>query len=171
VATDKTDEIKVSMALLAEVVRGVDRELDSRRALNAGLQHLITFAGALLAISLAFAAKAAAADVGCSAQTLLTIFFLGSIGGLLATLAVALFGLGPQPRTLPNPELLRFYAIAGTRNAEIRADLFEAEVDAMDDLKLGNDRRAKCQLIALRILFVPLASAAAGAVTLFFASS
>jgi hypothetical protein len=164
-------QTNVSPALWVEVVRGVDRELDSRRVLNSGLQHLITFAGALLAISFAFAAKAAAVDVGCSAQTLLTIFFLGAIGGLLATLSVALFGLGPQPRALPNPELLRFYATAGTKDPEIRADLFEVEIDAMGGLYKGNERRAKCHRLALRILFLPLACAAAGAITLFFSSS
>ena len=164
-------ETRVSRALLAEVVRGVDRELDSRRALNSGLQHLITFAGALLAISFALAAKAAGTNISCPARTLLTIFFLGGIGGLLATISVALFGLGPQPRALPNPDLLRFYATAGTKNPEIRADLFEVEVDAMDDLHAGNERRAKCHRLALRTMFLPLACAAAGAATLFFASS
>jgi hypothetical protein len=161
---------RVSRALLAEVVRGVDRELDSRRALNAGLQHLITFAGALLAISFALAAKAATVDVGCSARTLLTIFFLGGIGGLLATLSVALFGLGPQPRTLPNPDLLAFYATNDTKNPEIRADIFDVEMDVMSDLHKGNERRARCHRLALRLLFLPLSSAAGGAITLFFAS-
>ncbi|HEX5715554.1 MAG TPA: hypothetical protein VF179_05300 [Thermoanaerobaculia bacterium] len=161
---------RVSKALFAEVVRGVDRELDSRRALNSGLQHVITFAGALLAISLALAAKAATVEVGCSARALLAIFFLGGISGLLAAIAIALFGLGPQPRALPNPDLLRFYATSGTKNPEIRADLFEVEMEAMENLHHGNERRAKCHRLALRSLILPLTCAAGGAITLFFAS-
>lgn len=164
-------DTRVNRTLFAEVVRGVDRELDSRRALNSGLQHLITFAGALLAISFALAAKAATVEVACAARTLLTIFFVGGIAGLLAAIAIALFGLWPQSRPLPNPDLLRFYATSGTKNFEIRADLFEVEIEALDNLHHGNERRARCHLFALRILFLPLACAAGGAITLFFAAA
>ena len=166
----KEPNFKVSRPLLAEVVRGVDRELESRRALNAGLQQLIAFSGILLAAAFALGSRVGKADIGCAAQTLLIIFFVGAVVGLLAVLLVALFGLGPQGRTLPNPETFRYYATEATKNSEIRADLFGVEVDAMEDLAAGNQRRAKCQRLALRALIAPLVFAAAGAITLFFAA-
>jgi hypothetical protein len=159
---------KVSRSLLAEAARGVDRELESRRALNSGLQQLIAFTGVLLAVAFALGERVGRADVGCSAKTLLIIFFVGAVVGLLGVLLVALIGLGPQGRTLPNPEVFRFYASEGTKDSEVRADLFGVEVDAMEDLSTGNQQRAECQRLALKVLFVPLIFAAAGAITLFF---
>jgi hypothetical protein len=162
---------KVNRFLLAEVVRGVDRELDSRRTLNAGLQQLIAFTGILLVAAFAFGARVGKADVGCTAKTLLIIFFVGAILGLLGALLIALFGLGPQKRALPNPDVLRYYASNGAPNAEIRSDLFEIEVEALEDLGNGNERRAECQRLALKVLVVPLVFSAAGAITLFFSSN
>ncbi|MGH2973807.1 MAG: hypothetical protein ACRDLL_02925 [Solirubrobacterales bacterium] len=78
----------------------MDRELESRRALNVGLQQLIAFTGVLLAAAFALGSRIGKADVDCAGQTLLTIFFVGAILGLLVVLLVALFGLGPQSRTL-----------------------------------------------------------------------
>ena len=144
--------------------------LESRRALNAGLQQLIAFSGVLLAAAFALGSRIGRANVSCSAQTLLTIFFVGVVVGLLVTLLIALVGLGPQGRTLPNPEVFRFYASEGIDDSEVRADLFGVEVDAMQDLAGGNQRRAECQGIALKVLVGPLVFAAAGALTLFFAA-
>lgn len=163
-------ELRVSKALLAEAARGVDRELESRRALNAGLQQLIAFTGVLLAAAFALSVRAGQADVDCVAHTLLTVFFVGAISGLLMPLLIALTALGPQKRTLPNPDIFRFYASTRTKDAEMRADIFEVEIDALEDLYDGNQRRAKRQLLAMRILLAPLVFAAAGAATLFFAS-
>lgn len=160
----------MSKTLLNEVARSVDRELESRRALNSGLQQLIAFTGVLLAAAFALGARVGKVEVDCAAQTLLVIFFLGAILGLLAALLIAIYGLGPQGRTLPNPQVFRFYASEGARDSEVRADLFEIEVDALEDLGKGNERRAKCQRLALRILIGPLIFSAAGAVTLFFGS-
>jgi hypothetical protein len=159
----------VSETLLAEAARLVDRELESRRALNAGLQQLVAFAGVLLAAAFALGSKIGEAEVDCVAQTLLVIFFVGALVGLLAVLVVVLLGLGPRGRTLPNPEVFRYYAAEGTADSEVRADLFEVEIDAMEDLAKGNQRRAECQRLALKILVGPLFLAAAGAATLFFA--
>jgi hypothetical protein len=110
------------------------------------------------------------ADVGCAAKTLLIIFFVGAVIGLLATLFIALFGLGPQGRTLPNPDAFRFYASEAVKDSEVRADLFGVEIDALEDLAKGNQRRAECQRLTLRVLIVPLLCAAGGAITLFFNS-
>lgn len=163
-------KLKVSRSLLAEVVRGVDRELESRRALNAGLQQLVAFSGVLLAAAFALGARVGKADVGCAAKTLLVIFFVGAVLGLLGGLLIALFGLGPQGRTLPNPDVFRFYASEAVKDSEVRADLFGVEIDAMEDLAKGNQRRAECQRLALKVLVAPLLCAAGGAITLFFSS-
>lgn len=168
--TKKEPSLKASPSLLAETTRLVDRELESRRALNAGLQQLIAFTGVLLAAAFALGARVGKADVGCAAQTLLIVFFVGAVVGLLAALLVTLFGLGPQGRTLPNPETLRFYASEGVEDSEVRADLLDMEIDVMEDLSSGNQRRAECQRLALRVLVVPLIFSAAGAITLFLAS-
>lgn len=159
--------LKVSRSLLAEVVRGVDRELESRRALNAGLQQLIAFSGVLLAAAFALGARVGRADVGCAAKTLLIIFFVGAVLGLLSGLLIALFGLRPQGRTLPNPDVFRFYASDSVKDSEVRADLFEVEIDAMEDLAKGNQTRAEHHRLALKVLIAPLLCAAAGAITLF----
>ena len=148
----------------------MDRELESRRALNVGLQQLIAFTGVLLAAAFALGSRIGKADVNCAGQTLLTIFFVGAILGLLIVLLVALFGLGPQSRTLPNPEVFKFYAAEGVGDSEVREDLFEVEVEAMEDLAKGNQRRAECHRLALKVLVGPLVFAAGGAITLYFAS-
>lgn len=167
---DEEPQTQVSKALLSEVARGVDRELESRRALNSGLQQLIAFSGILLGAAFALGVRIGEAHIGCTAKTLLTIFFLGAIGGLLGALLIAISALGPQPRTLPNPEVFRFYANERTDDAEMRADLFGVEVDALGELHEGNQRRARRQRLALRILGAPLVLAAAGAATLYFSS-
>lgn len=167
----KEPGLKVNRSLLAEVVRGVDRELDSRRALNAGLQQLIAFTGILLVAAFALGARVGRANVDCGAKTLLIIFFVGAVLGLLCGLLIALFGLGPQNRTLPNPEVFRYYASSEAQNAEVRADLFEIELEALESLGGGNERRAKCQRLALKVLVVPLVFSAAGAITLFFSAN
>ena len=161
----------ISEVLLAEAVRLVDRELESRRALNAGLQQLIAFSGVLLAAAFALGSRIGDANVSCTVQALLAVIFVAAIAGLIAVLVVALFGLGPRSRTLPNPQVFRYYAAQKVEDSEIREDLFEVEVDAMEDLAQGNQRRAECQRLSIKILVAPLFLAAAGAITLFFASN
>lgn len=160
-----------SKMLLAEAARYVDRELESRRALNAGLQQLIAFTGILLGAAFAFGARVGKADVSCAAHTLLVLFFIGAVVGLLAVLLIALFGLDPQKRALPNPEVFSYYMSSeDVDESEVRADLMDVEVEAMKNMAKGNARRAKCQRYALLALLAPLAFSAAGAITLFFSS-
>jgi hypothetical protein len=160
----------VSTQKLAEIARAVDRELESRRALNAGLQQLVGFAGALLALAFALGAHISRHELGCSGKVLVTVSFLGTLISLLMILIVALSGLRPQPRTTLNPETFRFYADQGTSDAEVRRDIYGTEVDLLEELQSGNDLRAKRHRLALYLLPLPLGLAAVAAITLFFNS-
>jgi hypothetical protein len=134
------------------------------------LQQLIAFAGALLAVAFAAGARIGRVDLGCLAHPLLIGFFIGAVLGLVVVLLISLLALGPQKRALPNPDVLRYYASNRARAAEMRRDLFEVEVEALEDLHEGNEKRARRHRLALRILVGPLIFAAGGAVTLVLGS-
>jgi hypothetical protein len=106
----------------------------------------------------------------CIPAALLTLFFVGAVIGLVAVLLVAIAALRPERRSLANPELLRYYAASGAPTAEMHSDLFEVEIDALEDLHSGNQNRAERHRLALRMLVVPLIFAAGGAITLILTS-
>lgn len=163
-------ESRAKQLLLAETSRLVDRELDSRRALNSGLQQLIAFSGALLAISFAAGSRLGRLELDCVPSALLIFFFLGAVVGFVAVLLVAISALGPQKRSLANPEVLRYYAVSKASAVEMYSDLFEVEIDALEDLHEGNQSRAESHRLALRMLVIPLFFAAGGAITLILSS-
>jgi len=160
----------VSQEKLSEIARAVDRELDSRRALNSGLQQLIAFTGVLLALAFAVGARIARHELTCAAKVLIAISLLRTLLSLLAIVLVALSGLKPQHRTTLNPETFRYYGEQGTKDSEVRSDIYDTEIQLLAELQEGNGLRARRQLLALSLLLLPLLFASGGAVTLFFQS-
>lgn len=156
---------------LLEIAQGaVDRELESRNALNARLTATITFAGALLAAALTLGRSAGTVPLPCGAYVAFAIAFVAAVALLVAAIAISISAIQPELRNRANPDLLRHYATKRSEMAEVRADTYKLEVSLLDQLGPGNTTRASRLRLGQRLLAGALGLAAAGALILFFAS-
>ena len=164
-------EVKDVDADLLEIAsNAVDRELESRNALNTRLTATITFAGALLAAALTLGRSAGSVDLPCVAYIAFAISFVGAVLLLVASIALSISAIQPEPRNRANPKLLRHYATEGSPTGEVRADTYKLEVSLLEQLGPGNTLRAHRLRLAQRLLAGALTFAAAGSLILFFSS-
>ena len=85
----------------------VDRELASREALNGRLAGAITFAGALLAVALAFGQKASPSAVHHVRHEIFMVGLIAAVVVLAVALVTALLGLRPELRHHTSIRLLK----------------------------------------------------------------
>ena len=158
----------VGPELLAIAGTAVDRELESRRELNARLSATIAFAGLLLAAAFGFGNQVGRLELSTVFDVLTSGCFVLAVSALVLAVALALYALLPDPRNGPNPALLRFHAVEGSKDEEIRKDVFKLEVSVLRQLEPGNTQRAAALLRSQRIVGMALTVAAVGALILFF---
>lgn len=134
----------------------VERELASREALNGRLGGTITFAGALLAVALAFGQKAGPSDHHHLRHEVFVVGLIVTVVVLVGALIVAILGLRPEPRHHTSIGVLKHYGTTGSDDQEIQRDTYLFEVALAEQLGAGNTSRAKHLLWAQRITVLAL---------------
>jgi hypothetical protein len=156
--------------LLMVVHDHVETELASREGLGNRLAGLITVAGALLALSVAEAHTAATTHLDGLGRTIFSVAFVAAVSFLLAVMIISLRSLGPELRSVPEPELLRYYGERGSDIGDVRKDTYKLYVALLSQLAEGNRDRALGVRAGLGALIAALVFAAGAAGSVYFST-
>ena len=159
---------EVSPELLALIHGELERELASRRELNARLTATITFAGVLLALGFGQGHRLGNTNAHGPALATFQISFAAAVALLVLSIGLAVWGLLPTRRDRSNPDVLRHYVRVGSGPDELRVDFYKTAVDTLQQTGTGNDLRGERLLKAQRALVLALVLTAVGALILFF---
>jgi hypothetical protein len=157
----------VEAEVCALVENAVSRELESRSALNTRVTSTMTLAGALLAASFALAKSAADLRVEGSPSWVFSVSFVGTVALLVLAILISAAAIGPEPRHMLSPALMRHWGEVGTSIDEARTDRYKLDVALAEQLATGNQRRSAALRRAQRLIAGALLFAAGGAISVF----